>query len=524
MVFIRILLIAAVVCALIQPTLVNSGRLDCPPGSANPQCSSAMVFDGFYNPGKKRPRRVSRQNSDSRNLKNDRKYENWPSFHPPLKTTKVQMPSTTVSIIAETTTGQIEQWLPIPPPIRKINIPNKDKRVTSTSFPIPTSSHIYPRQTQRNKSLPKISKDFQIPSIKHSRIQENDFSRLLGPFTTSLKKPDREIESTSVLPFTLKTNPTLPSTFQVIRIPKRVVSTSKQNREIKTLSDHFERETTLSFSSNNTLQISTLSNIKQEYLNQTTRQIARKSSHPAIFSTRTVILTTLNEKENHEENTRKEDIATTQSKKQTISSVLALSSTQTAWVEKETSLFQTPKNVAATQNMEPITKGITTTTPFHQTTLLETDSNPPRLSTIKAMTNGNLSDQTQVEEHLNSININCDQLSTTKTRQNKVLNITNRSLSYHTTTLSVKVKFLKREWTVSDNRASAVGIGSLGIVVIIAIIGGVICLDATTLFRDAKRIRKKFYRIFRPMKVNNKSANASRKVPKWAHFVTTRET
>lgn len=487
-----------------------------------------MVFDGFYNPGKKRPRRVSRQNSDSRNLKND-KYNNWPSFHPPLKSTKVQMPSTTVSIIAETTTGQIEQWLPMPPPIpfqRKLNIPNKDKRITSTSFPLPTSSQTFPRQTQRNKSFPKILKNFQIPSIKHSRIQENDLSRLLGPFTTTLKKPDREIESTSAfnLPFTLKTNPTLPSTFHAIRIPKRVSSTSKHNREIKSLSDLFERETTLSFSSKITLQISTLSNIKQEYLNQTTRQIARKSSHPAIFSTRTVILTTLNEKENHEENTRKEDIATTQSKKQTISSVLALSSTQTAWVEKETSLFQTPKNVAATQNMEPITKGITTTTPFHQTTLLETDSNPPRLSTIKAMTNGNLSDQTQVEEHLNSININCDQLSTTKTRQNKVLNITNRSLSYHTTTLSVKVKFLKRDWTVSDNRASAVGIGSLGIVVIIAIIGGVICLDATTLFRDAKRIRKKFYRIFRPMKVNNKSANASRKVPKWAHFVTTRET
>lgn len=487
-----------------------------------------MVFDGFYNPGKKRPRRVSRQNSDSRNLKNDIKYINWPSFHPPLilKTTKVQMPSTTVSIIAETTTGQIEQWLPRPPPIpfqRKLNIPNKDKRITSTSFPLPTSSQTFPRQTQRNKSFPKILKNFQIPSIKHSRIQENDLSRLLGPFTTTLKKPDREIESTSAfnLPFTPKTNPTLPSTFHAIRIPKRVSSTSKQNREIKSLSNLFESETTLSFSSKITLQISTLSNIKQEYLNQTTRQIARKSSHPAIFSTRTVILTTLNEKENHEENTRKEDIATTQSKKQTISSVLALSSTQTASVEKETSSFQTPKNVAATQYMGPIT----TTTPFHQTTLLETDSNPPRLSTIKTMTNGNLSDQTQVEEHLNSININCDQLSKTKTktRQNKVLNNTNRSLSYHTTTLSVKVKFPKGDWTVSDNRASAVGIGSLGIVVIIAIIGGVICLDATTLFRDAKRIRKKFYRIFRPMKVNNKSTNASRKMPKWAHFVTTRE-
>ena len=489
-----------------------------------------MVFDGFYNPGKKRPRRVSRHNSDSRNLKNDRKYKNWPSFHPPLKPTRGQMPSTTVSIIAETTSGKIEQWPPIPPPIhfqRKINIENKDKRITSTSFPLPTSSHVYPRQKQRNKLIEpfqKILKDFQIPSIKHSRIQEIDLSRLLGPFTTTLKKPDRVIESTSALPFTLKTNPTLPSTFHAIRIPKRVSSTSKQNREIKSLSDIFERKTTLSFSSNNTLQISTLSNIKQEYLNQTTRQTARKSSHPATFSTRTVIRTTFNEQENHEETTRKEDIATTQNKTQTVTIVHVLSSTQIAKVEKETSLSQTQKNVAATQNMISITKGITATTPYHQTTLLETVSNPPRLSTSKPMTNGNLSDQTKVEEHLNNININCDQLSKTKTRQNKVLNITNRSLSYHTTTLSVKVKFPKGDWTVSDNRASAVGIGSLGIVVIIAIIGGVICLDATTLYRDAKRIRKKFYRIFRPMKVNNKGTNASRKMPKWAHFVTTRET
>lgn len=89
---------------------------------------------------------------------------------------------------------------------------------------------------------------------------------------------------------------------------------------------------------------------------------------------------------------------------------------------------------------------------------------------------------------------------------------------------SVKVNPPQEDWTSSDNRASAVGIGSIGIIVILAIITGVVCLDAATLYRDAKRIRKKIYRIFRPLnKRQCKDTSVSKNLPKWAHFVTTRE-
>jgi hypothetical protein len=89
---------------------------------------------------------------------------------------------------------------------------------------------------------------------------------------------------------------------------------------------------------------------------------------------------------------------------------------------------------------------------------------------------------------------------------------------------SVKVNPPQDDWTASDNRASAVGIGSIGIIVIVAIISGVVCLDAATLYKDAKRIRKKIYRIFRPLdKRHCKHSSVSKAPPKWANFVMTRE-
>lgn len=172
-----------------------------------------------------------------------------------------------------------------------------------------------------------------------------------------------------------------------------------------------------------------------------------------------------------------------------------------------------------------------TTMHKQQTSLLQTtgvpkltvSSNKPSRSKSTPMHSSNFSKEYHAKNQKSDA-INCDPLLANRRHWlNRLLNASSRNLSFLTTTLSVKSRAPQEDWTISDNRASAVGIGSIGVVVIVAIIGGVICLDAATLYRDAKRIRKKIYRIFKPLKSNNKDTQVSKKLPKWAHFVTTRD-
>lgn len=582
------------VCVLVGHSTSRADRRGCPPQSTDPQCLPAMEFNNFFNYPKKH-RRFAPDSASSDSMQKNIKNNNWPSFHPPLKSTPSYMQTTTVAIVKQTPTAKQSFWLPpLPPPITTPTIPKisrpdlkkknrppmlhvfnnleqkgqrgtvKDsstnlKTLQNTSLSLKVNEN---RKTARKHFSNKINQSSDVPAFEP--FERNEFVKsenagtlktnkklynegekhvMKEQITSTIRQQSVEVDDESTAAFP---NPSLSSTFVVTRNPQRIRTTLQKSEET----------TTVKKAKAFTLHTSTVSSVNTEHFKGKISQMTTTSElHTTLseiqdsktlskMATSTVlpvqaVETPVKLNKNTKTVFDSEDMFTT-----TMSSFGKTTETEqppTTDTRQETSLrtvgtFMTDSKILTMLSpMVPtkhskVSMNQKSTTRTHKISLLQTiggpkstiSSNKPNKSKSTPMHTGNFSE----EDHANnqkSDAINCDPLLARRRHWvNRLLNASSRNSSFLTTTLSVKIKAPQEDWTISDNRASAVGIGSIGIVVIVAIIGGVICLDAATLYRDAKRIRKKIYRIFKPLKSNNRDKQISKKLPKWAHFVTTR--
>lgn len=581
------------VCVLVGHSTSRADRRRCHPKSTDPQCIPAMEFNDFLNYPKKH-RRSAPDSASSGYIQKQRNLKNYPSYHPPLKSTPSYLQTTTVAIVKQTPTAKNSFWQPpLPPPISMPDLKQKNRplllstdntvfnnleqkgqrdTLKDSSTNLKTLRNTFSlkvnenRKTARKPVSNKINQS--VPPFKP--ISKNEFVKfenagtlktnnkltnegekrtLKEHITSTIRQQSVKVdaESTAVFP-----NPSLSSTFVVIRHPQRIRTTTVENAKAFTLhtstvlsvnTKHLKEK--ISQTTTTSPLHTTLSEIQDS---KTFSKMATSTVLPVqavetqvklnkvttnVFDSENMLTTTMS---SVGKTTETDQPSTTDSSRQAISKWVASTTRQensisTVGTFKTESKFVTILSPTVSTKQSEVSMDQKLTMHTQQISLLQTtgvpkltlSSNKPNKSKSTPMHTGNFSKEYHAENHKSDA-INCDPLLAKRRHWlNRLLNASSRNLSFLTTTLSGKSRSPQEDWTISDNRASAVGIGSIGIVVIVAIIGGVICLDAATLYRDAKRIRKKIYRIFKPLKSDNKNTQVSKKLPKWAHFVTTRD-
>lgn len=592
----------------------RADRRGCTHQSTDPQCLPAIEFNNFFNNPQKH-RRFASDLASSDYSQKKRKFMNYPSYHPPLKTTPSYLQTTTVAIVKQTPIAKQPFWLrlPLPPPItNKPNIPNIDRpSLTNKNRPplLPADNNVFNKleqnrqrgtvkdsstnlKTLQNTSLyvkvdkntktarksfdDKINQSLGVPTLmpfernklvksenagtlsRNKKLSNEGEKKVLKEqiiITSTIRHQSVEVDAGSTAAFP---NPTLSSTFVMIRNPQRIRTSLQKSEETTTIekakefilhtstvsnvnTKHFKRNISKPMSTSalhTTLSEIQDSEILPKMASSTVLPVQAVETpvklnkvSTTVFASKDMLTTTM-----LSTGKTTEQPSTTDSTRQAISNYMA-STTRQKSSFRRVGTFMTESKIlnmlspTIPTKQSKVSMNQKTTMHKQQTSLLQTtgvpkltvSSNKPSRSKSTPMHSSNFSKEYHAKNQKSDA-INCDPLLANRRHWlNRLLNASSRNLSFLTTTLSVKSRAPQEDWTISDNRASAVGIGSIGVVVIVAIIGGVICLDAATLYRDAKRIRKKIYRIFKPLKSNNKDTQVAKKLPKWAHFVTTRD-
>lgn len=264
------------VCVLVGHSTSRADRRRCHPQSTDPQCIPPMEFNDFLNYPKKH-RRSAPDLASSGFIQKQRNLNNYPSFHPPLKSTPSYLQTTTVAFVKQTPTAKKSFWQPpLPPPISMPDLKQKNRplllstdntvfnnleqkgqrdTLKDSSTNLKTLQNTVSlkvnenRKTARKPVSNKINQS--VPPFKP--ISKNEFVKfenagtlktnnkltnegekrtLKEHITSTIRQQSVKVdaESTAVFP-----NPSLSSTFVVIRHPQRIRTTTVENAKAFTL-------------------------------------------------------------------------------------------------------------------------------------------------------------------------------------------------------------------------------------------------------------------------------------------------